>query len=65
MGEGVDDCRTKGIDFLVPMVVKGAIGNEDNTLVVAFCLAAVSGRSFLPRCPLPCGNSFGRCRNQP
>ena len=40
MGEGVDDCRTKGIDFLVPMVVKGAIGNEDYTLVVAFCLAA-------------------------
>lgn len=40
MGEGVDDCRTKSIDFLVTMVVKGAIGNEDYTLVVAFCLAA-------------------------
>ena len=36
MSEGVDERRTKGIDFLVPMVVKGAIGNEDYTLVVAF-----------------------------
>ena len=40
MSEGVDERRTKGIDFLVPMVVKGAISDEDYTLVVAFCLAA-------------------------
>ena len=40
MSEGVDERRTKGIDFLVPMVVKGAIGNEDYTLVVALCLVA-------------------------
>ena len=40
MSEGVDERRTKGIDFLVPMVVKGAIGNEDYTLVVALCLLA-------------------------
>ena len=40
MSEGVDERRTKGIDFLVPMVVKGAIGDEDYTLVVALCLVA-------------------------
>ena len=36
MGKSVDECRTKGIDFFVPMVVKDAIGDEDYTLVVAF-----------------------------
>lgn len=40
MGEGVDDCRTKGVDFLMAMVVKDAIGDKDYALVVAFCLAA-------------------------
>ena len=40
MSEGVDERRTKGIDFLVPMVVKGAIGHKDYTLVVALCLVA-------------------------
>ena len=36
MGKGIYHCRTKGIDLLMPMVVKGAIGNEGYTLVVAF-----------------------------
>lgn len=40
MSEGVDERRTKGIDFLVPMVMQSAIGNENYTPVVAFCLVA-------------------------
>ena len=40
MGEGIDDCRSKSIYLLMAVVVKGAIGNKDYTLVVAFCLAA-------------------------
>ena len=40
MSEGVDERRTKGIDFLVPMVVKGTIRDKNYALVVAFCLAA-------------------------
>ena len=36
MGKGVYHCRAKSIDLLMPMVVQGAIGNEDYTLVVAF-----------------------------
>lgn len=40
MGEGVDGCRAKGVYLLMSMIVKGTIGNEDYTLVVAFCLAA-------------------------
>lgn len=40
MGEGVDGCRTKGIDFLMAMIVKGAIGHKNYTLFVALCLAA-------------------------
>lgn len=36
MGKGIYQCRTKGIDFFVPMVVKNAIGHKDHALVVAF-----------------------------
>ena len=40
MGKGIYHCRTKGIDLLMPMVVKGTIRDKNYALVVAFCLAA-------------------------
>lgn len=57
MGEGVDERRTKGIDLLMPMVVKGAIGNEDYTLVVAFRLAARYHVGIVPGNSVTCLDS--------
>lgn len=54
MGKGVDERRTKSIDFFVPMVVKGAIGDKDYTLVVAFCLAARYQMGIVPGNAVTC-----------
>lgn len=54
MGESVDGCLAKGIDFLVSMVVKGAIGNEDYTLVIAFCLVASYHVGIVPGDTVTC-----------
>ena len=54
MGKGIYHCRTKGIDLLMPMVVKDAIGNEGYTLVVAFRFLASYQMGIIPGDSVTC-----------